>query len=234
MFGFLKRARAGKAAVDQKAPVATARFVVVDTELTGLDERKDAIVSIGALRMTGGTLHLGNTFYRLVNPSTALTRDSVVVHEITPSEVNEQPGIETALREFLHYCGSDILVGHFVSIDIGFLDREAKRILGARLPNPVIDTFSIYEWLRKRQQAPWCRSSAVSGYRLSDIAPCFGITVRNGHHALGDAYATAGLLQRFLPLLADAGMRDLGDLMAIGRPFEGSDRFRQEGEISNF
>jgi DNA polymerase-3 subunit epsilon len=169
-----------------------------------------------------------------VKPSTALTRESVVVHEITPSEVREQPGIETALREFAAYAGKDILVGHFVSIDLGFLNRDAKRILNAPLPNPAIDTFSVYEWLRKRQQAPWCESSPVRGYKLMDIARCFGVTVDGAHHAFRDALATAELLQRFLPLLAAAGARDLGDLLAIGRPFEGSDRFRQEGEISNF
>jgi len=231
MFGFRKKRTVD---IDGRAPIKAARFVVMDTELTGLDERKDAIVSIGAVRMTGGAVHLGGTFYRLVKPSTALTRESVVVHEITPSEVREQPGIETALREFTAYCGNDILVGHFVSIDLGFLNRDAKRILGAPLPNPAIDTFSVYEWLRKRQQAPWCESSTVRGYKLMDIARCFGITVDGAHHAFRDALATAELLQRFLPLLAAAGARDLGDLLAIGRPFEGSDRFRQEGEISNF
>jgi DNA polymerase-3 subunit epsilon len=224
----------GRTAVDERAPVSAVRFVAVDTELTGLDERKDSIVSIGAVRMTGGTIHLGGTFYRLVNPATALTRESVVVHEITPSEVREQPGIENALRELVAYCGADVLVGHFVSIDLGFLNREAKRILGGPLPNAVIDTFSVYEWLRKRRQAPWCQSTAVRGYQLSEIARCFGVTVDGAHHALQDALATAELLQRFLPLLAAAGARDLGDLLAIGRPFVGGDRFRQEGEISNF
>ena len=43
-------------------------IVVVDTELTGLDEKKDSIVSIGAVRMTGGRIELGDMFYRLVSP----------------------------------------------------------------------------------------------------------------------------------------------------------------------
>ena len=48
-------------------------YVVVDTELTGLDEKKDSIVSIGAVRMTGGRIELGDMFYRLVSPRTQLT-----------------------------------------------------------------------------------------------------------------------------------------------------------------
>jgi DNA polymerase-3 subunit epsilon len=231
MFGFRKRTTCR---VDKSAPITAVRYVAVDTELTGLDEKKDSIVSIGAVRMNGGAIHLGGMFYRLVNPGTALTRESIVVHEITPSEVAAKPGIETALREFTAFCGSDVLVGHFVSIDLGFLDREAKRILDAPLANPVIDTFSIYQWLRKRLKTSWCISNDATGFRLYDIARYFGIAVEGAHNALMDAFTTAELFQRFLPLLAEAGARDLGDLLSIGRPFEGSDRFRQEGEICNF
>jgi DNA polymerase-3 subunit epsilon len=231
MFGLRKRSTCR---VDKGAPITAVRYVAVDTELTGLDGKKDSIVSIGAVRMTGGAIHLGGMFYRLVNPGTALTRESIVVHEITPSEVAAKPGIGTVLREFLGFCGADVLVGHFVSIDMEFLNREAKRTLAVPLANPVIDTFSIYEWLRKRTKVAWCRSGAGTVYRLYDIARHLDIAVEGSHNALRDAFTTAELFQRFLPLLAESGARDLGDLLSIGRPFEGSDRFQPEGEICNF
>jgi DNA polymerase-3 subunit epsilon len=208
--------------------------VVVDTELTGLDEKKDSIVSIGAVRMVGGTINLGNQFYRLVSPKAALKADSVCIHEITPSDVAEQPGIEAALDEFLAYAGNDILVGHFISIDLSFLNREMKRIHGCELPNPVLDTFSIYEWLRKRQRARDCFATPFAGYRLYDIIKCFDIPVSGAHNAVMDAFATAQLLQRFIPLLAEAGAKDIGELLKIGTPFEGGDRFNVSGEFGNF
>ena len=34
--------------------------------------------------MNGGRIDLGDTFYRLVNPETSLTAESVIIHEITP------------------------------------------------------------------------------------------------------------------------------------------------------
>ena len=40
----------------------SARYVVIDTELTGLDEKKDSIVSIGAVRMEGGRIEMGDSF----------------------------------------------------------------------------------------------------------------------------------------------------------------------------
>ena len=66
--------------IDQKTPITEARYVVVDTELTGLDENRDSIVSIGAVRMTGGRIELGDSFYRLASPRTELSAASVVIH----------------------------------------------------------------------------------------------------------------------------------------------------------
>ena len=48
--------------------VEKARYLVIDTELTGLDEKKDSIVSIGAVRMEGGRIGMGDSSCRLINP----------------------------------------------------------------------------------------------------------------------------------------------------------------------
>ena len=233
MFGFFNKKK--KTTIDEKTLLNDVRFVVVDTELTGLDEKKDSIVSIGAMRMTGGRIDLGDTFYRLVSPRTELKADSVVIHEIMPSDVATQPRIDQVFEEFLDYCGDDVLVGHFVSIDLAFLNREMKRIHGSSLGNAAIDTFSIYEWLRKREKSRDCFATPLAGYRLYDLIQCFGIPVTGAHNAIMDAFATAQLLQRFIPLLVEeAGVHDVGELLKIGTPFEGGDRFRLTGEFGNF
>ncbi len=231
MLGLFKKKRL---AIDESTPISDVRFVVVDTELTGLDERTDAIISIGAVRMTGGRIDLGNTFYRLVSPGKELEADNVLVHEIMPSELAVQPEIDTVLAKFLDYAGDDILVGHFISIDLAFLNREMKRLYGREIGNAAIDTFTIDEWLRKRLKSHACFAKVLSGYRLCDIATSVGVTANGSHNAIADAFTTAQLFQRFIPLLAEAGIHDIGDLVKRGRPFEGGDRFRLTGEFGNF
>jgi len=220
--------------IDDTTPITKASYVVVDTELTGLDEKKDSIVSLGAVRMTGGSIDLGNTFYRLISPRTELSAASVVIHEITPSDVESKPGIDAVFGEFLDFCGDAVLAGHFISIDLSFLNRDMRRIRGTEIPNPALDTFSIYEWLRKRNKSRDCMATPLAGYRLYDIVKCFDIAVNGAHNAIMDAFITAQLLQRFLPLLAEAGVRDIGDLLRIGTPFKGGDNFRLTSEFGNF
>ncbi len=220
--------------IDPGACIADVRYVVLDTELTGLDENKDSIVSIGAVRMTGGKMGLADTFYRLVSPGTELRADSVVIHEITPSDVEAKPQLAEVLAEFLDFCGNDVLVGHFISIDLAFLNRELKRIRGADVTNPAVDTFSVYEWLRKRLKSRDCFATVAPRWSLYDIIKCFGIPVNGAHNAMMDAYTTAQLFQRFLPLLTEGGARDIDDLIKIGMPFKGGDCFNLTNEFNNF
>ena len=206
--------------VDLLTPVLDASYVVFDTELTGLKPKKDSIVSIGAVRMRGRTLSVGDTFYRLVEPRTTLTGKSVVVHGITPTEAAEWPGIDALLPEFLAFCRGAVLVGHVVSIDLAFLNSDMKRLYGAPLANPAVDTFAVYRWLssRERNVCAYYDGSAEDNASLFQLAKYYGIEAGEAHNALSDAYVTAQLFQRFLGRLAEQGITTLRDLVRIGRP----------------
>lgn len=198
--------------------IEDARFVIFDTELTGLNLRKDSIVSIGAVKMAGGRIHLGDYFYRLVRPQTALTGSSVVIHEITPDEVAICPDIETLLPEFIDFCRDSVLVGHFVSLDIGFLNKDLKRLYGRTLQSPVIDTQMIYRWLTKRNTNGCSfHEEQIVNVDLTSLAGRYRIPVGRAHNALDDAYVTAQLFQRFLTEF-DGTIRTVADLIRIGKP----------------
>jgi DNA polymerase-3 subunit epsilon len=234
MRDFFKLKKQEPLLVDKNLPFTDVQYTVLDTELTGLNERKDSILSIGAVRMAGTRIELANSFHQLVKPETKFKPDSVVVHEITPSDVLEKPNIDVILSEFLEFCGSDILVGHCLSIDLSFINREMKRMYSNTLQNPLIDTYKVYEWLKKKVPTKTCFSSSPKDSSLYEIAKCFSIAVRGAHNALIDAFITAQLLQRFMPVLMDIGITTIGDLLKIGHPLEGGDTHKLSSEISNF
>ncbi len=209
--------------IDEHLAIDKVGYTVIDTELTGLDERKDSVVSIGALKMTGGTIDLEHIFNRLVNPRTKLSAESVVIHGITPSEVEEKPGIGSVLAEFIRFCGNDVIVGHCVSIDLTFINKEMKRALGFTMRNLALDTSAIYEWIRKKFPARTF-PSLFSDSGLYDVAKYFGIPVNGAHNAAMDAFITAQVFQRFIPMLVEGGVTTIGDLLVLGNPSKGGDR----------
>lgn len=196
-----------------------ASYVVLDTELTGFNLKKDSVVSIGAVKMTGTRIELGQTFYRVVKPETVLTSRSVVVHEITPSEVKQKPNIGATLIELVDFLKGCVIVGHFVSLDVGFLSRDAKKYGKMRIDNPVVDTCSIFEFLRGEERG-FSRhfDDSIVNKDLFSIAKRYKIEVGGAHNALIDAFITAQVFQRFLRHLPRFGVRTFRDLLQVGKP----------------
>ncbi|MDI6726776.1 MAG: 3'-5' exonuclease [Smithellaceae bacterium] len=198
--------------------IEEAQYVVVDTELTGLELKKDSIISIGAVKMAGNRIELGNTFYQLISHPGEMPHESVAIHGITPSDLTEQPVMEKVLAEFLDFCGRRIIVGHFLSLDLAFLNNVMKQLYGAALPNPGIDTAKIYRWMKANNEN-FSRhySDKPENMDLFTLARELGIALSNGHNALGDAFITAQLFQRFLASLPGLGVRTVKELLIIGR-----------------
>lgn len=208
----------GRAPAAPSGPLREGRFIVMDTELTGLDPRKDAIISIGALRMRGIEIQLGGTFQTLVQPSAELGRDSVLIHGITHSQVKDQPPLAEALEAFAAYAGEDpVLVGYCLAIDLAFLERGYRKVLGRRFRPHAVDTLALYGWLRRRLDQPAFMIPQGS-LSLFTLAKAFGVPVERGHNALADAYMTAQLLQRLLGHALPLGLESMEDLLRVADP----------------
>ena len=218
--GFLawSMARLGWGASDGQRPIQALRFTVLDTELTGLDARRDDIISIGALHMQGPRIELGGAFQALVKPTATLDGRTVVIHGITPTELEAMPGIGAVLASFRDYTADTVLVGHCLSLDLAFLNRDARRLKLGPFRNAAVDTLSLYGWLRRRSLDHPAFALELTAPTLFDLAEAFEISVEAAHSAMGDAYVTAQLFQRFLPWLQQAGVTDLAGLRRVGNP----------------
>lgn len=209
-------------ALEQTRPdmdINDAEYVVFDTELTGLDFKRDSIVSIGALKMRGGRINVGNSYYRVVSPRTTLNGASVCIHGITPGEAEQCPGIDVLLPEFLEFCGNRVLVGHFVSIDVGFINNEMKRLYGSTLENAAIDTMRLHRRFDSTagdQCAYFDKCSEDTS--LTGLAAYYGIPVGTAHDAMADAFMTAQVFQRMLVFARQRGIKTVRELLKAGAP----------------
>lgn len=199
--------------------IGDAEYIVLDTELTGLDLKKDSIVSVGAVRMKGARIDIGGSFYRLIHPSSNMDRKSILIHGITPSEVRDEPRADAVLDDLSVFCGDRVIVGHFISLDINFINKGMKQSRRKNLKNAAVDTRKLYEWIKSSQGSSgrhyYARQEDMD---LFSLAREFNIAFDEGHNALSDAFITAQLFQRFLTLLPGLGVRLVKDLLSIGKP----------------
>lgn len=202
------------------APVEEAPYLVVDTELTGLDPRRDSIVAIGAVPMRGTAIEVGGGFARLVSPRSDLSVGSILVHGITHAEASGSPPIEAVLPELLAALAGRVLVGHVVGIDLAFLGKETRRIWGRPIGCPAVDTAATHRHLERCRERPCAYHEGTEGAAgdLFTLARDRGIAVRRAHDPLADAFVTAQLFQRHLRELAAGGVATVADLLKVSKP----------------
>jgi DNA polymerase-3 subunit epsilon len=165
-----------------------AEFCVVDLEATGLDLRRDDIVSYGAVIVRSGRIVARSCLYGLVKPTQPVSEGALTVHALTAGELVDAPPLSEcadALAEMM--CGR-ALVAHAAWVERAFLNRAfATRDL--RLDGPIVDTAAL---ARETGMAP--SGSDESEPSLERLALSLGLPVHTPHHALGDALTTAGVL----------------------------------------
>jgi DNA polymerase III subunit epsilon len=216
MTGRVKR-RTDDESIDN-IPITQGKYVVIDIELTGLDEQRDSIISIGAIRMSGGRIELGETFYRLMGPE-GPSMHSVNIQGSTTAGLVLEQDTAPVLADFLSLCGEDVLVGHLIFTDLTFLKNEVRRFFGLEVKNYVIDTYQVYHWLMRREALGG--SYSPTEVKLNEVASQLGVTVSDNHDAMSDAFITAQIFQRLMPMLIREGVKTIGELLRIGDPSEG-------------
>jgi len=212
------RHRASAKAIDRRKAIEETEFVAFDTELTGPDFAKDTIISIGAVRLHGGSINAGESFYRLVRPETELNRKSVVVHELTHTELADAEDPKLVLTDFLEYIEGAVLIGHFVNVDVNFMNRALKDHFGIGLASPAVDTVALHDWLCDNHKGFRTHfGGTTTRSDLYSMARQYGIEVKKSHNSFIDAYLTAQLFQRFVYFLKGAGVRRTDELLSVGK-----------------
>ncbi len=175
-------------------PPPSREWVALDCETTGLDVRRDEIVSIGAVRIRGNRLLTSERLELLVRPSKASSPASVRIHHLRARDVVGGLEPAQAARRVLEFIGSRPLVGYYLEFDVAMLNRLVLPLTGIRLPQPQIEVSGLYYDL-KYQQNP----DRPIDLRFATLMKDLDLPTREAHRALNDA-VMAGLA--FLKLRA--------------------------------
>ncbi len=189
-----------------EAPLNELSYVVFDLETTGLHPKEgDEIIAVGAIRIDGGEIVKEDYFYTLVNPGRPVPASSTRVHGISDGLLVDQPTVEEVIPKFLQFVGDSILVGHFLSFDLSFLEPKMTSMGLGLANNLALDTLLLSYALFKDWEA----------YNLEDLANHLGVKIVARHTALGDAYATAQILLQLVKIMEGRGIRTLGEALRM-------------------
>jgi DNA polymerase-3 subunit epsilon len=171
---------------DLDLPWRQAEFVVVDLETTGLDLRKDEIVSYGGVVVREGRVIAASCVYGLVRPTGPISRAAVEVHALRPEDLADAPGLDECAEALVGLLDGRVLVAHAAWVEQAFLTRALDAV-GIRLDGPIVDTAAL------AREAMVVRDRDEGEPDLETLAAGLGLPVHTPHHALGDALTTANL-----------------------------------------
>lgn len=182
-------------------PLEEAEFRVLDLEVTGSDPEKNAIIDMAVFAVRGHECRL--LLSTLVDPQMPIPPSIQRLTGIDDRLVRGAPLFDHVLPALLEALAGGIFVAHNASFDYRFLKTVIERATGQRFTAPHVCTVKLSQRLIHPK----------SGSRkLHNLALHLGIPLENRHRAHDDAYATARILVELLRLLAEKGVRTVGQM----------------------
>ncbi len=163
------------------------RYVVVDVETSGLNMKKDRLISIGAIALREGRLDFSDAFQVVLRQAQVSTHANILIHGIGGSAQSGGVDPVEGLLAFLQYVGKSPLVAYHAFFDQSMIGKAMREYLGMELDQPWIDL----AWVLP----DFYSFRGDMNVALDDWLHHFGIENILRHNAVSDAYATAKLLQ---------------------------------------
>ncbi|AOZ96997.1 exonuclease domain-containing protein [Butyrivibrio hungatei] len=166
------------------------RFIVIDTETTGLDSENDRIISISA--MIYENMQPVHNFYTLVNPQRPIPSDASEINEITDSMVINAPSEHDMCKDLLAFCGDAVFgktlfVAYNSTFDAKFIKSAMER---SGFPGN-IRHFDVMSFAKKRLPE-------LKNYKQVTVAKHLGISAENAHNAVADCKMCAEILIKLI------------------------------------
>lgn len=191
-------------------PIRELEFLVFDTETTGLEVKKDYVLSYGAVIVSNNSIRISESKEFYLRPKKR-SKEAVKVHGL----VQERPYIsrEKLIRSFLADAANRIIVGHHLGFDLAMLEKVGYQLGLKKIRQPGLDT---YDLAVRMEVGKFYNPHTIASqdYSLDKLCERYGISLDDRHTAAGDALLTAQLLIKLLKVADKKGIKTFGELMA--------------------
>ncbi len=155
-------------------------YTVIDIETTGLSNTKNEIIELSAVKIRKN--EISKTFSTLVKPEGYISSFIRNLTGISNEMVSTAPKISDILKKYLDFIGDDIIVGHNIRFDIGFINHNSLKCYNKEFLNNSIDTCKLAK-----------RFTDLKRKNLETVANYFNIDTSGHHRAQQDCIMTYGI-----------------------------------------
>jgi len=171
---------------DLYEPYKGDEIVVLDTETTGLNPKKDEIISIGAVIIKDNKILISNSFECFIKPTGGISSESIKIHQIRECDLKNAVKPKEGIEKLLDFIKNRPIAGYYIEFDHKIISRYTKEIIGTTLPNRTIEISSMY-YKRYRKSSPY----EFVDLKFDTIMKELDLPFLGKHDALNDAIMSA-------------------------------------------
>jgi DNA polymerase-3 subunit epsilon len=170
------------------------RYVILSTETTGLNPKKDVILSFGAIGVVNDVIKIGDNFEVVILQYKYL-HDNGLSNEFLIESKLSKLAEPQAIQSLVDYIGNAVLVGHRIHFDIEMINEVLEKMDCGKLKNEALDIEIMHQKLL---------DITNKSFSLDDLSKLYKIPQSEKNSASDDAYSIALL---FLKLKTRLGFK---------------------------
>lgn len=169
--------------------IKEAPLLALDLEMTGLDAKKDQIISIGIIPIIDGQIEISKGKHKLIKIEGSVGQ-SAAIHGLLDNHLEQAVSLKEAIKWLLEEARDHILVAHHAPLDLSFIEQAVMKQTNAKCKLFAIDTLRI-EHQRLLRKQPMIKEGEL---RLGNCRKRYNLPNYDAHNALIDALSCAELL----------------------------------------
>ena len=170
------------------------RYVVLSSETTGLNPKKDVILSFGAVAVVNDIIRIGDNFEVVILQYKYLHENGLSNEFLIESKLSKLAEPQ-AMQALVEYIGNAVLVGHRIHFDIEMINDVLEKMECGKLKNEALDIEIMHQKLM---------DITNKSFSLEDLIKHYKLPLNEKNSASDDAYSIALL---FLKLKSRLGFK---------------------------